>query len=264
MKTFEIYFSYFTQFLKSKLAYRWNFLAAVLSNIFVAITGILFVVFLIDGETVTNLQGWSRDEVLFIFSYSTISVAIFSSLAINLYGFGDRYIIQGQFDRVLLRPLNSLSQVLFESFNLDSLGSLVTGIATLIYASVGMNLSFSLWDIVWLVVSTVSGAIILISVFVILASASFHFEDRIGISPPFYNLIAFGRYPLPIFSRTIQFILTWLVPFAFVGFFPSTHFMKRSGFEVLCYGTPVMAAIALFVSWQFWKFGVSRYESTGN
>lgn len=175
MQTISIYFAYFAQFLKSKLAYRWNFLAAVLSNIFIAVTGILFVVFLIDGKTITDLQGWTRDEVLFIFGYSTVSVALFSSLAINLYGFGDRYIIQGQFDRVLLRPLNSLSQVMFESFNLDSIGSLLTGVATLAYAAVQMNLSFTFLDILWLIISCVSGGIILISVFVILASASFPF-----------------------------------------------------------------------------------------
>jgi ABC-2 type transport system permease protein len=259
-----IYFKYFLQFLKSKLAYRWNFAAAVLSNLFVAITGMLFVVFLIDGRQVQELQGWSRAEVLFIFGMATVSTALFGTLSVNLYSFGDRYILKGQFDRVLLRPLNSLSQVMFESFNLDSIGSLLAGIATLVYACNKLAISFSFFDFVWLTLACFSGAVILLSVFVVLASASFHFEDRFGIAPPFYNLMAFGRYPLPIFNRVIQFILTAVVPFAFVGFYPATHFFEREGFEVFCYSTPLVAFLSIFVAWKFWQFGVSRYESAGS
>ncbi len=260
----SIYAAYFAQFLKARMEYRWNFLVSLVANVLVAVTGLFFVVFLMNGETVTALKGWSRDEVLFIYGYSMISMAIFSTVALNLYGFGDRYIIQGLFDRVLLRPLNSLAQVLFESFNLDSIGSLLTGIATMLYAAHNLGIHFGFLDCVWLIVSALSGAIILLSVFVVLSSFSFHFEDRLGIAPPFYNLIAFGRYPLPIFNRVIQFFLSWIVPFAFVAFYPATHFFNRSGYELLCYSTPAMALASVFVAWQAWQFGVGKYQSTGN
>jgi len=264
MAELRIFVSYFFQFLKSKMAYRADFLIATISNLVSGLIGLVFVYFLIDGETVRDLKGWSRAEVLFIYGYSMISMALFSTVAFNLYGFGDRYIIQGQFDRVLLRPLNSLCQVLFESFNLESIGNFVLGLVVLLSASAKLGLSFGVIDYLWLFFSSLCGAIILISVFIVLSSVSFHFEDRMGIAPPFYNLIAFGRYPLPIYNRLVQFILMWIVPFAFVAFFPATHFLDRKAFAVLCYATPLVALICTLVAYKAWQFGVSRYQSTGS
>ncbi|MCB0309879.1 MAG: ABC-2 family transporter protein [Bdellovibrionales bacterium] len=264
MHSLKVYGLYFVQFLKARMSYRADFFAGLVANMIVGVTGLLFVVFLLDGDVITSLKGWSREEVLFIYGYSMMAMAIFSSIAINLYGFGDRFVIQGQFDRVLLRPLNSLCQVLFESFNIDSFGSMIVGVATMIYAAAELGITFGLFDIIWLLVSCVAGAAILVSVFVFLSSVSFHFEDRMGIAPPFYNLIAFGRYPLPIFNKLLQFLLSWVVPFAFVAFYPATHFFSRTGFETLCYFTPCMAVICLFVAWKAWQFGVANYASTGS
>lgn len=264
MRALRIFMAYFAQFLKSRLEYKSDFFASIFANIMVAASGLLFVLFLIDGTVVPDIKGWNRYEVLFIYSYSMIAMALFTVVAPNLYRFGDKYIIEGQFDRVLLRPLGTLQQVLCESFNLESVGSLIVGIVVLLYSASELELVFSTYDIAWLLLSSVSGGIILLGVFVFLASLSFHFEDRLGISAPVYNLINFSRYPLPIFNNIVQFVLRWVVPFAFVAFYPATHFLSREGFAVLCYFTPAMALIVTAIALLSWQFGVSRYASTGN
>ena len=263
-RSIRIYVAYFRLFLLARLEYKADFLFGIFANIVMTASGLLFIFFLVDGKTIPSIGGWKREEVLFIYGYSMIAMAIFTTFAINLYQFGNRYIIQGQFDRVLLRPLNSLCQVLFESFNLDAVGGLLTGIGVLLYSVKKLNYQFHALDILWILVSGFSGGTILISVFVVVSSFSFHFEDRLGISPPIFNLINFGRYPTPIFHRVLQFILSFVIPFAFVAFYPATHFFNRPGFEVLCYGTPVMAIFCMFVAAQAWRFGIGRYESTGN
>lgn len=264
LRAITIYSLYFAQFLKSRLSYKGDFFASLAGNLGASLSGILFVWFLMDGSTVTDLRGWLRDEVLFVYGYSFIATGLFLLLAPNLFDFGNRYIIQGQFDRVLLRPLNPLSQVLFESFSLESLSNVVVGATVMTVAKNNLGIRFSIADYLWIVVSAVSGAVILLSVFVFLASLSFHFEDRMGISPPFYNLINFSRYPITIFNRVIQIILSVLVPFAFVAFYPATRFFTHQGFQVLCYLTPLVAAGTFCLALAGWKFGVSKYTSVGN
>lgn len=264
LKSFNVYSAYFAQFLKARLEYQGDFFAGIAANFFVAFTGLLFLLFLMDGEVVEGLGGWGRDEVFFIYGYSMLPMAVFSTFAPNLYDFGNRYVIEGEFDRVLTRPLNSLFQVLFESFNLEAFGSLLVGFGLVLYSGSALGLSFSLVDFAWLIVSGLSGGIILISVFVFLASCSFHFEDRIGIAPPFYNLIQFGRYPLPIFHTAVQFVLSFVVPFAFASFYPATHFLERDAFAAFCYASPLVALITFGVAYGAWNFGVSRYASTGS
>ena len=154
--------------------------------------------------------------------------------------------------------------MLFESFNIESIGSFLVGLGVLTYTSERLHLSFGIFDFIWLAISTASGGVILLSVFTILASVSFHFEDKFGISPPFYNMIAFGRYPSDIFSKWLQFFLRWIVPFAFVAFYPSTHFLQRPEFKNLCYLSPVVAFVFVWIAARLWVFGVSRYSSTGS
>ncbi len=259
-----VYTGYFAKFVKARLSYRGDFFASLFAAALVSATGVLFVFFLMDGETIKDLKGWSRAEVLFIFGYSQVSTSLFNIFAPNLYQFGDRYIIQGQFDRVLLRPLDSLCQVIFESFELDALGSMLIGFLILSYSKTQLGIDFGLVDWLWFILSTASGATILLSFFIFLSSLSFHFEDRMGIAPPFFNMINFSRYPLPIFNRFLQFVLMWIVPFAFVGFLPATWFFTKPGFELFCYLTPVMALLSLTIANAFWRFGVSRYASVGN
>ena len=161
---------YLRQFFLARLQYKWDFIASIFSSAISAAMGIVFLVVLLHGSEVDSLGTWSKGEVLFIYGYAGFATALFSILSPNLYQFGDRYIIQGQFDRVLLRPLSTLQQVLTETFNLDALGNLVVGVATLLVAKSQLGLSFSLVDYLWLIVSGISGAVILLSVFVILAS----------------------------------------------------------------------------------------------
>jgi ABC-2 type transport system permease protein len=181
----------------------------------------------------------------------------------NLFRFGDKYIIGGQFDRVLLRPLSSIAQVLFESFNLDSIGTFILGLVVLVRSSNNLGIIFTINDYLWLFFSVISGAIILVSVFISLASLSFHFEDKLGVGAPVYGLINFGRYPVNIFNKTVQFVLSFVIPFAFVAFYPATHFFNKSGFEFYCYLTPVVALVSFMISLFFWGYGTKKYTSTG-
>ncbi len=264
MHSLHIYFLYFVQFLKARMSYKWDFFGGIFASLLSAVSGVAFIFLLVDGKAVPDLQGWGREQVLFIYGYSLLATAMFGFVSVNLYRFGERYIIEGQFDRVLLRPLNSLFQVLFESFNLESLGSLSLGVALLVYTSGEMGLSFSILDLGWLVVSALCGAIILVSIFSIVASASFHFEDRLGLVPPLSNLLSFSRYPLPIFNKTLQIILSWIIPFAFVSFYPATHFFEANSREVLGYWTPMVALVSVVAAAGFWRLGVSKYASTGS
>jgi ABC-2 type transport system permease protein len=79
-----------------------------------------------------------------------------------------------------------------------------------------------------------------------------------------WNLIAFGRYPLSIYSGFIQFFLSWIIPFGFATFYPSARLLDRAEFRGYAPLVPVVTAgflgLALFV----WSRGVRHYASTGS
>lgn len=258
----SIYGAYFARFLKARMAYRADFFADVFATALGTAASLLFVFILF--VPIDRIASWQRDEILFIYGLALIPYGLFSTVSWNLYDFGDQYIIQGNFDRVLLRPLNSFLQVAFESFRVHSLTDSVIGMFVVIAAARSLGLSFSAVDVLWLITAVLSGAVILIAVFGSIASLSFHFEDRIGIAPPVFNLITAGRYPVEIFGPVVRFLLRFVIPFSFVAFYPSTLLLDRDEFRSLCLATPVVAAVSVAILAALWRIGVSRYASTGS
>jgi ABC-2 type transport system permease protein len=253
---------YFGQYLKSRLAYKGDFFIAVLTSFSatVASFGFLYILF----HRISSLQGWRFEELVFIYGFSLTCLGFFNVLSLNLYEFGERYIMEGRFDQVLLRPLPSLFQILFEAFRIESLQEVITGLAAVAYAAWKMQLPITPIYGFLFPIMIGCGVTIYLSVFTILTSVSFWFEDRIGITPPVYNMIPFGRYPTTIYNLFLQFFLSWIIPFAFASFYPTTLFLERREFQFYFYIVPCVALGFGILALSVWNRGARNYQSTGN
>ena len=213
-------------------------------------------------QKIPSLKGWNQFEVFFIYGMSIFPYALFHGLFSNLYYLSNNFIVEGNLDRLLLRPVNPLFQLLTEKIELEDLGDLIMGTAILIYASSHLHLSWHFMD--WIVLGfLITCAVgIYLGIFTGLASLSFWFLDRAGLIPPVYNMMQFGRYPTTIYNPIIRFVLSWVIPFAFIGFYPSTWFLRRPEFGYYLWITPVVSGYCLFIGFLTWHFGLKRYEST--
>jgi ABC-2 type transport system permease protein len=258
----NLFLLYFAQYTKVRLAYKADFLIAAFSSMTATVLGFGFVLVLFSK--IPKLQDWSFYEVLFLYGFSLIPLGFFNVISWNLYDFGDIYIIQGRFDRILLRPVDTLFQILFEKFRLESLQEVVTGTVVVALCVKRLGLPWHTTDYLWFALMVASGAVIYVSVFLILTSVSFWFEDRVGIVPPVFNMLTFGRYPLTIYNVFIQFLLSWIIPFAFASFYPTTHFLRREAFAPFVRLVPLVAASFFLLALTVWRRGVRNYSSTGS
>ena len=124
---------YFAQYAKVRLAYKADFIIAFFSSMAATVLGFGFVLVLFTK--IPRLQDWSFNEVMFLYGFSLIPLGFFNVISWNLYDFSELYIVEGKFDRVLLRPVSTLFQVVFEKFRLESLQEVVTGAAVVSSAS---------------------------------------------------------------------------------------------------------------------------------
>jgi ABC-2 type transport system permease protein len=259
---------YFAQFLKSRLAYKVDFMVDILASVIGIASSIAFLVFLFWGGRIESIRGWTRDQVLFIYAFSMVSMGLFSVVGVNFYRFSSYYIMQGRFDQVLTRPVSPLMQVLCEHLRLEGLLEALCGVGLMAFCArrMGLDWGWGLWLL--LPVMCASGAAILISVFLICVSISFWIEDRIGITPPVFNVIQFGRYPVDIYHRGLQFFLRWVIPFGFIGFYPAAGYLTgpdRAGdLTFYFYLTPLVAAGVVMAAAGVWRAGIRRYHSTGS
>ncbi len=253
---------YFLQYAKVRLAYKGDFLVSAATTLVATLFGFGFVLILFGR--IPRLMDWSFHEILFLYGFGLIPLSLFNVVSINLYYFGDAYIVGGKFDRVLLRPVHSLFQILFEQFRLEALGDACIGVGVVAYASNRLGLSFGLLEWLALGLAALCGCVLYLSIFVMLTSVSFWMEDRVGVMPPVYNMMAFGRYPLKIYNGFLQFLLSWIIPFAFATFYPSAHLLGRTEFRPYFFLTPAMAAAFGAAAILVWNRGVRNYSSTGS
>ncbi len=255
-------FDYFTQYAKVRISYRGDFLISTGTSFAATIFALGFVIVLF--QKVPKLAGWTLPEEVFLYGFSLIPYGLFNVLSLNLYDFGNNYIIEGKFDRVLLRPVSSLFQVLFEAFRIESMQEIATGIFCIWWASHRLGVHWTPAKFAMLVFFGLCAGVIYVSIFLLLTTVSFWFEDRIGVHPPVWNVIAFGRYPLSIYSGAVQFFLCWIIPFGLASFYPSVRMLGRTVTPEYAAYVPVVAAVFLTLAIFVWNSGTRHYSSTGS
>lgn len=255
---------YFSQYAKMRMEYRGDFIVSTLTSFAATIFALFFVLILFDPKKVPSLAGWTLPEEIFLYGFSLLPYGMFNVVSLNLYDFGNDYIIEGKFDRVMLRPVSTLFQILFEQFRLESMQEIATGLFCIGWASIQLHVHWTITKILLLAFWGICAGVIYVSIFLLLTTISFWFEDRIGVHPPVWNVIAFGRYPLSIYSGAVQFFLCWIIPFGLASFYPSVRLLGHSVTPEYLPFVPVVAAGFLALALFMWKLGTRHYSSTGS
>lgn len=257
----SIFFQYASQYLKTRLTYRSDLVVELFSDILFQAVNLIFIL-VVFGHT-NLLNGWSREEIIFIYGFFLVPYAIFSAF-FNIWDFNDRYIVKGEMDRILTRPVHSLFQIIIERMELESLFGVVTGVAIMFYAGSQLGLELSWYDPFVFLLMVIGGSFIYAGIFICLAAISFWSDSKTDIMPMMYNIGNYGRYPVDIYNNVIRFVLTWILPFAFVGVYPSAFFLGRIEWYGYAFLTPVMGIIFLLIAYFMWNAGVKRYRGAGN
>ncbi len=259
---FKIFIGYSAQYLKTKMSYRTDLFIYLASDILLQSMNLIFIL-VVFGHT-SSVMGWSRSEMLFIYGFFLIPFGLYSGFFSHLFDVPEKYVLQGELDRVLMRPINPLFQVVMETMKLELVFGSIPGIFIMIYAAKTLDIHWSFWELPLSLVLITGAVLVYGGIYIILASLGFWFEGRMGLMPMVYNLSTYGRYPTNIYKGLVRFILTWILPFAFVGFYPSTILMHREEYYGYALLTPVIGIFFFVVANLVWTRGIRRYVSTGS
>jgi len=259
--TLSLFREYLANYIKTKLTYRADFWVEVLSDLMFSAMNLIFI-FVVFTHT-PSLGDWSEAEVVFVYGYFMIPYGIFSTFS-NLWNFSERYITKGEMDRILTRPANSLAQVMLENVDPPSLIGSFVGLGIMGVAWGRLGLPFHWYDPLVLIVMVLGSVLIYLGLYTALAAISFYSDAPTGIGPLIYNIQNYGRYPIQIYNKGIRFLLTWLLPFAFVGVYPASFFLERHADRTMAWLTPVVGLIVGAIGLIVWNSGVKRYRGAGS
>ncbi|WP_417897054.1 ABC-2 family transporter protein [Bacillus haimaensis] len=257
-----LYSRYFANHLKVMMEYKTDFFIGLFSVMVQQFTALFFLKIVFDHIDV--LKGWTFYEILFIYAIAFLGRSIHHIFFDNLWTLGWQYVQTGNFDRLLLRPVNPLFQVVAERVQQDGFGQLIIGGIVLSIASAQLDIQWSIGTILMLLVFILSSGIIFVAINLFFITFSFWMVDSLPIVVSVFQLSEFARYPLTIYPRAITLIITWVVPYGFTAYYPATYFFEGSAHMWLAVLTPIIAVVSFMIAYWFWNRGIRAFTSTGS
>lgn len=216
-----------------------------------------------------SLNGWNIYEMLFLFSLLFLTYGIMIIFFTGLRDFGNT-VRNGTFDRFILRPRGILFQLLFVNADwFAAIGHGGLGITLFLISAGKIGIKWNLYNGVYYFLTVVGGVLIQGAVFLILASLNIYLLQTNSLKELLYwNARKFAGYPISIFSKGIQMLMIYVMPFAFVNYFPAQFFLRKSDMnqypQIYMYLTPMIGIGMYLVAYLFWRYSLRFYKSSGN
>lgn len=255
------YFKYFKINLKSEMQYKSSFILSFISQFFVFFGYYFTILCLFDKFS--NVKGFTLYEVLLTFSVIQFGFAFCETFFRGVDMF-DRLIVDGDFDRILLRPQNILLQVFGTEISFIKLSRLLQAIIILFITIINIDIYWNIKKIITLIFMLLSSILIFLGIFILAASYCFVTVKGLEVR----NVFTDGgkhmaQYPIGIFRKGFIFIFTYIIPFGCVNYYPLLYLTNRVNNDLFIF-IPLITIIYLIPCIFIFYLGVKRYSSVGS
>lgn len=246
--------------------YRTSFVLFSATQFF--ITFLDFVLIAVVFNRVERLAGWSLAEVAFLYGLSGVAFFV-SDVFISQVERVAMYVRSGRLDALLVRPLGPLFQLSTEEFALRRFGKLLQATIVLGAAIAALDLHWTPARVAVLCMSLASGTVIFSAIWVGGVALTFWSVEAQEVVNSFtYGGNYATQYPLAVFAPWLRRMLTFVVPAAFVSYYPALYVLGRDDTLGLPswvrFLSPVAAAASFVVARLLWRAGIRHYRSTGS
>lgn len=222
----RIWWTFMRAAVRTTFAYRGNLVNIALGSVALQGSQLLFVGVLLNRFG--SLGGWSFGEIALLFAMRLCAHAC-CTIPFGQHAALDFIVNEGDWDRFLLRPANPFIQLITNRFNAGSLGDLVLGIAVLIAAVGVAPVDWTPLAVIFLVLAIIAGGLVEAGVAIFLSGFAFRLRSTYSLKVTVDNTFAdFGVYPLTIFGQVGSYLLTFLLPLAFIAYLAATALLGRT------------------------------------
>ena len=260
-RAWKIYRLLASQNLKRLMEYKADFLTGAISFLIDQAIGIAFI-FIIFSQ-IPQLSGFTLEQIVFIYGFSQIPKGLDHLLADNLWCVGYFIVRKGDFDKYLTRPINPLFHVIAETFQIDAVGELVVGISLIAYAAPQAGLQLSVVGVLLFILVIPFASLIYTSLKIMTAALAFWIKSSGFIIQMVYGMNEFAKYPTTIYSMPVRIFVTYIIPFAFTGYYPALFLLTGENPWFNIGGVVLISAVLFILSLLIWNKGLKAYESAG-
>lgn len=215
-----------------------------------------------------NILIWTANEVLFFYTLNITSYSLAGFFMYHPFERLSEHIQNGSFDEILTKPLSPFLYLCFKEFSTGYAGNMIISLMALIYCINELKITVNIFNIILLIIIIVSGMLIHSSLLILFNIPAFWIIRTDALRLMKDSFLEFIKYPISIYDRWIQVILTIFIPLAFVSFLPAQILLNK--FDSLCfdhriiYIAPFIGITLLGLSIVLFNIGIRHYKSTGS
>ncbi len=252
--------------LRGQMTYRMSFLMQIAGNFIVNFVEVIVLWALF--QRFESMGGWNLTEVVFLHGLAMTMFTIGDTLSDGLQSVPELN-REGNFDRLMLRPMSTYIQALVNEVSLRHLGLMAQGLLLLGIGIATVDAHWTALKVLYLLIVLFSGGALFVSIFTIEGIISFWTVNSIeAVNALTYGGSDLGQYPLHIFQRGMRMLFLWVVPIGFLTYYPALYFLDKPdplGLpDIAKFIAPVPAIIFCYVIGRGWSFAVRHYRSTGS
>lgn len=216
--------------------------------------------FLLLSQTKT-LAGYSLWQVMLFFLTFTILDISAQAILREVYRFRE-YVVSGDFDYILLKPISALFRSLFGGS--DSLDLLQLFIAAMfLFYAIGQLDTISYMGIFTYILLFLNGLLIALSFHIVVLGMAILTTEVDNAIMLYRDIVQMGRVPIEVYQQPLRGFLTFILPIGIMIAFPAKALMGLLSIENICIALFV-GVCAFFISLQFWKYALKRYSSASS
>lgn len=256
MRYLRIFGLYFRIGSMGEMQYRFNFLLNLFQSILqlgMALGGMLVIFTYTD-----TLGGWQPDEVLALVGVYTLVGGL---IGLVVYPSMEQFIMSvrdGMLDFMLVKPADAQLLNSLQSVDIWRLIDIGLGVGVLATALVRLGTQIGPLQAGLFIGMLITGSAIIYSFWTMLATLSFWFVRVENILEIFRSMYEAGRWPVSLYPPWLRFVLSFIVPVAFVTTVPVEALTGRLSPVTLTIAS-VLAIFLLLISRLFWKIGMRQY-----
>lgn len=259
-KYLKIYQLFFKNSLMILITHRFDLIMSGVANIVWTVGQLISIRYLF--MKISDFKGWTFGDLVLLLAFGQaffyISWVIYDNNLQRL----PRKIITGDLDKILLKPINIKFFVSFREISIPQIGVMLTTVIPLFIYGLNFQDNLTWYNSLLAILILFLGTVLFYFLSLGVSALAFLFDDITSIKYfLFRSSLNLNRIPLTIFPKFIQYVLTFILPLAFLAFYP-TKIIKGelSPYLVINLELGLIYLSYLFSSWM-WEIGLKNYTS---
>lgn len=252
--------------IKTSLQYKFS----LITDLIGALVGYVgnIIIYYIMFSNFKSLDGWSFHEMMFVYTFAGLVINL-ATLFFGHFISIDKEIISGSFDNYLLRPISPFRYYLISRFNVVHGVSIIVSLVLFVYMACSNSIIWTAQNLFLLLMCIIGAFLINAGTFILVSSIAFWTKKSAELYDSILWPAQYLSYlPLNIFPHILRAIFTFILPLAFVSFYPSILFLNLNSsyekYKIYGYLTVVVGIVFYGLCVMLWKYGTKKYESSGN